>query len=87
LHSFLIDEALGKKIYLNGIEKLSSSDTTKATVPSNDFLVKIAYFDRSWTQNYYTGFIGEIIIFSKALNDSERSDVEKYLLNKWQIVK
>jgi len=87
LHSFLIDENLGKKVYLNGIEKLAVADTTKATVPSNNFLMKIAYFDRSWTQNYYTGFIGEIIIFSKALNDSERSDVEKYLLNKWQIVK
>lgn len=87
LHSFLIDESLGKKVYLNGIEKLAVADTTKATVPSNNFLVKIAYFDRSWTQNYYTGFIGEIIIFSKVLNNSERADVEKYLLNKWQIVK
>jgi type II secretory pathway pseudopilin PulG len=85
LHSFLIDENLGKKIYLNGIQKLSSSDTTKATVPANNFMLKIAYFDRSWTQNYYTGFIGEIIIFSKALNDAERSDVEKYLIKKWQI--
>jgi hypothetical protein len=85
LHSFLIDENLGKKIYLNGIQKLSSSDKTKATVPANNFMLKIAYFDRSWTQNYYTGFIGEIIIFSKVLNDAERSDVEKYLIKKWQI--
>jgi type II secretory pathway pseudopilin PulG len=87
LHTFLINETAGKKIYLNGIEKLSVADTTKATVPANNFLIKIAYFDRSWTQNYYTGFIGEIIIFSKELNNSERSDIEKYLLDKWQIVK
>ena len=78
---------MGKKVYLNGIEKLAVADTTKATVPANNFLMKIAYFDRSWTQNYYTGFIGEIIIFSKALNNSERTDIEKYLLNKWQIIK
>jgi hypothetical protein len=84
LHTFLIDENLGKKIYLNGVQKLSVADVIRPRVP-NDNLMKIAYFDRSWAQDYYTGFISEIIIFSKALSDSERSDVEKYLLKKWAI--
>lgn len=86
LYSFVIDENFGKKIYINGKLKLPTiADTTKPFVSSSDFLVKIAYFDRSWTQNFYTGFIGEIIIFSKVLSEKERADVEDYLINKWQL--
>jgi len=47
--------------------------------------VSLEVVDRSGAQNYYTGFVGEIIFFSKVLNDAERSDVEKYLIKKWQI--
>lgn len=35
--------------------------------------------------NFYQGFIGEIIIFNKALNFEERRVVENYLSKKWDI--
>ncbi|MBM5781912.1 MAG: LamG domain-containing protein [Pelagibacterales bacterium] len=34
---------------------------------------------------YYQGYIGELIVFSRALNDEERKSVEKYLSQKWGI--
>ena len=36
-------------------------------------------------QRYYTGFIGEIIIFDRHLLTDERKAVEKYLGKKWKI--
>ena len=37
------------------------------------------------TENFYAGDIAEIIIYSRALTDAERGQVEQYLLAKWQI--
>jgi prepilin-type N-terminal cleavage/methylation domain-containing protein len=34
---------------------------------------------------YFFGYIGELIIFKKALTDAEINDVEKYLSKKWAI--
>ena len=43
-------------------------------------------FDWRTTLNaYYSGLIGEVIIFSRSLRAEERQDVEKYLGKKWGI--
>jgi prepilin-type N-terminal cleavage/methylation domain-containing protein len=43
-------------------------------------------FDWRTTLNaYYSGLIGEVIIFSRSLKNDERQDVEKYLGKKWGI--
>ena len=34
---------------------------------------------------YYGGYIGEIIVFARALKEGERKSVEKYLSQKWKI--
>lgn len=34
---------------------------------------------------FYKGFIGEVIVYNRALSDAERSQVEKYLSAKWKI--
>lgn len=34
----------------------------------------------------FTGYIGEIIIYSRALKDAERAAVEEYLLQKWIVI-
>ncbi len=34
---------------------------------------------------YWGGDVGEVIIFSKSLNDNERKDVEEYLSKKWGV--
>ena len=39
------------------------------------------------TPNYFTGDIGEIIFYSRALKIEERTSVEAYLLKKWGITK
>ena len=36
-------------------------------------------------QYYYIGYIGELIIFDRALTNTERKDVTQYLSNKWGI--
>jgi len=46
-----------------------------------------ARFDHRSTLNaFYSGWISEVIIFSRALNTEERKDIEKYLGKKWGIV-
>ena len=37
------------------------------------------------TENFYAGDIAEIIVYSRALADAERRQVEQYLLAKWQV--
>jgi len=39
----------------------------------------------SGSGEYFTGDIGEIIIYDRALNNSERKDIENYLAKKWEI--
>lgn len=73
----------GSKIFMDGELKVSSS--ANAVISIGNGILNICYFNRSWTQNWYTGFIGEIIIFSRSLNSSERMGVEEYLSKKWKI--
>jgi hypothetical protein len=40
---------------------------------------------RTTLNNYYIGTIGEMIIYSRNLKDSERKAVEEYLSKKWEI--
>ncbi len=40
---------------------------------------------RSANNSQYNGLIGEIIIYSRVLNGSERASVENYLIKKWGI--
>jgi len=83
IFTFQADENDGAKIFMDGVLKISQS--TSSTISIGNGTLNIAYFNRSWTQNWYTGFIGEIIIFNKSLNDSERRGVEEYLSQKWKI--
>ena len=34
---------------------------------------------------YFNGYIAEVIIYDSALNNSDRSFVENYLMTKWNI--
>ncbi len=53
-------------------------------LPSYDN-ASIATGYRGGNQTFYTGSIGEIIIYSKSLKTDERDAVEEYLIKKWQI--
>lgn len=39
----------------------------------------------NFTNKYYKGFIGEIIVFDRKLKDDERDDIASYLSQKWKI--
>jgi prepilin-type N-terminal cleavage/methylation domain-containing protein len=68
--------------YYNGV--------ATATAPSTgNFNVTTILLGSTWQasapSNRWSGDIGEIIIYSRALKTDERQDVEKYLAKKWKI--
>jgi prepilin-type N-terminal cleavage/methylation domain-containing protein len=71
---FVQDSSDGKKTYINGYLSGSSSNADKLTNIANLKLGK-----------FYTGEIGEVIIFDRALKAEERRSIEKYLKKKWYI--
>ena len=82
IHVFQMGDDHGSSMFLNGSRMNYTTNKSTITSPS---ILYIAYFNRSWTQNWYTGLISEIIIYSKSLSNSERNDVEKYLSQKYKI--
>ena len=74
--------------YLNG----STTASTLAAVGTPAFTTLTAYDDAaigsstvSGTATYFTGDIGEMIFYTRALKNEERVAVEDYLLKKWNI--
>jgi prepilin-type N-terminal cleavage/methylation domain-containing protein len=72
IFTFVSDSTNGKKTYINGILAAQSSDTTKL---SNITTLAIG--------KGYTGEIGEIAIFTRALKAEERKSTEDYLGKKY----
>ena len=72
IFTFVSDSTNGKKTYINGILAAQSSDTSKL---SNIGTLVIG--------KGYTGEIGEIAIFTRALKAEERKSIEDYLGKKY----
>ena len=68
-----------KAISLNGSD--SALSRSIATTASG----QIARYIQSWTLNYYTGLISEIIIFARPLTTKELENIHLYLSNKYKI--
>ena len=80
VHSFAFGRKFGKESYTNGGQKIfSTSQTTPLANYANSSIGK------AYTANYFKGFIGEIIIYSRDLNDADRKLIETYLIEKWRI--
>ena len=75
----------GFKMYTNGSQKaLATSGTSVASVPSSLYIGR--YFTGSgFYDRYFKGYIGEIIMYDRALTTEERKAVEKYLGKKWGV--
>ncbi len=82
------------KIFKNGGSELAltadvggyNSGLNGAYAVGNYNLYLGVRFDhRSSLNAYYSGFIGEVIIFSRALSAEDRKEIEKYLGKKWGI--
>ena len=81
IHTFLHSSTLGKKYWINGglTPEASSNNTLTLTVYSG----VIGNTEGNW---FYSGDIGEIIIYTRALSNEERMAIEEYLGKKFQIV-
>jgi Tfp pilus assembly protein PilE len=73
LFTFIHSATNGNKTYINGV--LAGEDATKTNHLSN--------IERLAIGKGYTGEIGEIAIFTKALTNADRISVEDYLAKKW----
>ena len=81
IHTFLHSSTLGKKYWLNGgLNPEASSNNTSALTVYNGV---IGNTESTW---FYSGDIGEIIIYTRALNNEERMAIEEYLGKKFQII-
>jgi len=69
-------------LYQNGVEKLNKNLTTY--VKNNDKPARVGAGATETTPQYFlNGYIGEIIIYNRALKAEERMSVEAYLNKKW----
>ena len=75
VHSFAFGKNFGKESYTNGGQKISSSLQT----------TPLASYSNSSIGKAYKGYIAEIIMYSRDLNDGDRKLIETYLIEKWRI--
>lgn len=64
--------------YINGTEKIGHNNIGTRSNQTNDI-----YIGAAGNSNYLRGQIAEIIVFNRALSDSERIQVENFLQDKW----
>ncbi len=81
--TFLYDNTLGRKIYVNSVFKGEDREVNHKGLPTNNTIGKVMV--TNIPDIYFKGDIGEIILFGRALSRDERQMVEKYLAKKWAI--
>jgi hypothetical protein len=69
-------------LYLNSTDSYSGNVSTKNVFPSLTFAGNKIIGDN---YGYFKGYIGEIIVYSRDLSDSDRKLIETYLIEKWRI--
>ncbi len=82
IHSFRFSSSIGKDYSLNGVIKINYNNNVGLL--SYDGAI-IGAGLTIYPDFYFNGDIGEIIIFSKYLDDVEKTNVEEYLKKKWDI--
>jgi len=70
-----------RSIYINGSKVVEGDRGSRMSTKYKNFLGRRSDF----TTNYFDGDLGELIVFERALNNSERKSVEEYLFKKWNI--
>jgi prepilin-type N-terminal cleavage/methylation domain-containing protein len=79
----MVDNGTTTKHYVSGVA--DTSTTASHGIKSLATLAIGAFHDSGTVTEYFDGDIGEIIIFTRALKESERIEVEEYLSKKWEI--
>ena len=73
----LLQTSTGRAIYLNGTLLTSDTNTTLPTAWPTPLL------GRSFTTNYYNGFMHEVLAFGGSMGTAQRQQIEGYLGWKW----
>lgn len=73
IFTFIHDSSSGKKTYINGVLAAQNSDTSAISGLTTNLAIGKSY----------TGEIGEIAIFTRALKNEERKAIEDYIGKKW----
>jgi prepilin-type N-terminal cleavage/methylation domain-containing protein len=81
IHSFTFTPSIGHIAFINGGSRTLSGTPASAYLTNTILPSNIG----TYSSNFYTGYIGEIIIFSRVLSDFERTQIEQYLSKKWGI--
>jgi len=85
IHSFMMSGSDGKKYWLNGGENPDASSANNSLL--SGYFGHIGGTEIGGANSlFYTGDIGEIIIYSKQLSTKERKEVEDYLSKKYEII-
>ncbi len=69
----------------SGRNVIASPRSTFLQGESSTYYIGYSYNNFNVNYKYYKGLIGEIIIYNRALRNSEIEDVVTYLSNKWNI--
>lgn len=84
IHVFRFSSTIGKKYRLNGQDKTLVDQG--GAVPTQGLIsYRNAQIGRYSNSTNYLGYIGEIIIFNKYVNDDETQEIERYLNKKWRV--
>jgi prepilin-type N-terminal cleavage/methylation domain-containing protein len=74
-----------RNIYINGANVKSISSSGRESAKTNNTMGLTCLTGCPGGQEYLVGAIAELIIYDRALLNSERKDIEKYLSKKWAI--
>lgn len=72
----------GLQSFFNG--ELQGSNATTNSIARNNQAITIAR-QKSTVDRYFSGYIGEVIFFNRALTTEEMKNIETYLSKKWRI--
>lgn len=83
IHTAYFSKSDGKKYFINSGKKGSGSNSSQKTALLSTHTT--SYLAQHSTGHYYNGYIAEVIIFSRALDDLERLEIEEYLAQKYNV--
>jgi hypothetical protein len=79
IYSFTYNNSAGRTIYIDGTSSASDASNSRNSANTSNYL------GSNSSANGLDGYLGEVIIFERALKSEERKSVEKYLGRKWGI--
>lgn len=84
LYGAKLDTSAGHFLYYNASQRNKSIKTTALATSNNGTVGKVQYVSGGVSQsNFFTGDIGEVLVYNTALTDVQRQGVDAYLNTKW----